>query len=183
PVSALIHAATMVTAGVYLIARSSALYTHAPLAMQLVACVGLFTAAFAATIGLAQNDIKKVFAYFTISQLGYMFLGLGVGAFSAGIFHLMTHAFFKALLFLGAGSVIHAVGGGQDMRNMGGLWNKIPRTFATMLCGAVAIAGVPPFSGFFSKDEILLAAHHYAPWMYWVGVITAGMTAFYVFLA
>src|SRR6185436_855244 len=183
PVSALIHAATMVTAGVYLIARSSVIYTHAPMAMEFVACVGLVTAVFAATIGLAQNDIKKVFAYSTVSQLGYMFLGLGVGAFSAGIFHLMTHAFFKALLFLGAGSVIHALEGEQDMRNMGGLWNKIPRTFATILCAAVAIAGVPPFSGFFSKDAILLAAHHHAPWMYWVGVITAGMTAFYVFRA
>jgi len=153
------------------------------MAMEFVATVGLFTAVFAATNGLAQNDIKKVFAYSTVSQLGYMFLGLGVGAFSAGIFHLMTHAFFKALLFLGAGSVIHAVGGDQDMRNMGGLWNKIPRTFATLLCGAVAISGLPPFSGFFSKDAILLAAHHHAPWMYWVGVITAGMTAFYVFRA
>jgi NADH-quinone oxidoreductase subunit L len=183
PVSALIHAATMVTAGVYLIARSSAIYVHAPMAMEFVAWVGLLTATFAATIGLAQNDIKKVFAYSTVSQLGYMFLGLGVGAFSAGIFHLMTHAFFKALLFLGAGSVIHALEGEQDMRHMGGLWNKIPRTFATILCAAVAIAGVPPFSGFFSKDAILLAAHQHAPWMYWVGVVTAGMTAFYVFRA
>src|SRR5260221_2715634 len=183
PVSALIHAATMVTAGVYLIARSSAIYAHAPKALEFVACIGLLTAVFAATIGLAQNDIKKVFAYSTVSQLGYMFLGLGVGAFSAGIFHLMTHAFFKALLFLGAGSVIHALEGEQDMRNMGGLWTKIPRTFATILCAAVAIAGVPPFSGFFSKDAILLAAHQHAPWMSWVGVLTAGMTAFYVFRA
>jgi NADH-quinone oxidoreductase subunit L len=183
PVSALIHAATMVTAGVYLIARSAPIYTHAPLAMQVVACIGLLTATFAATIGLAQNDIKKVFAYSTVSQLGYMFLGLGVGAFSAGIFHLMTHAFFKALLFLGAGSVIHALEGEQDMRQMGGLWNKIPYTFATILCAAIAISGVPPFSGFFSKDAILVAAYEYAPWMYWVGVITAGMTAFYVFRA
>ena len=171
------------TAGVYLIARSSAIYTHAPLAMEFVACVGLLTATFAATIGFAQNDIKKVFAYSTVSQLGYMFVGLGTGAFSAGIFHVMTHAFFKALLFLGAGSVIHALGGEQDMRRMGGLWNKIPRTFATILCAAVAIAGVPPFSGFFSKDAILAAAYAHAPWMYWVGVITAGMTAFYVFRA
>src|SRR3989441_3163488 len=146
PVSALIHAATMVTAGVYLIARSSAIYTHAPMAMEFVACIGLLTAVFAATIGLAQNDIKKVFAYSTVSQLGYMILGLGVGAFSAGIFHLMTHAFFKALLFLGAGSVIHALEGEQDMRHMGGLWNKIPRTFGAILCAAVAIAGVWPFS-------------------------------------
>ncbi len=183
PVSALIHAATMVTAGVYLIARSSAIYTHAPLAMEFVACVGLLTATFAATIGLAQNDIKKVFAYSTVSQLGYMFLGLGVGAFSAGIFHLMTHAFFKALLFLGAGSVIHALGGEQDMRQMGGLRTKIPRTFITIFCAALAISGVPPFSGFFSKDAILAAAYVHAPWMYWVGVITAGMTAFYVFRA
>src|SRR5262245_26936098 len=183
PVSALIHAATMVTAGVYLIARSSVIYTHAPLAQEFVALIGLLTAVFAATIGLAQNDIKKVFAYSTVSQLGYMFLGLGVGAFSAGIFHLMTHAFFKALLFLGAGSVIHALDGEQDLRRMGGLRSKIPRTFLTMLCAAVAIAGVPPFSGFHSKDAILLAAHHHAPWMYWVGVITAGMTAFYVFRA
>ena len=183
PVSALIHAATMVTAGVYLIARSSAIFTHAPLAQQFVACIGLLTATFAATIGLVQNDIKKVFAYSTVSQLGYMFLGLGVGAFSAGIFHLMTHAFFKALLFLGAGSVIHALEGEQDMRQMGGLRKNIPITFITILCAAVAIAGVPPFSGFFSKDAILLAAHERAPWMYWVGVITAGMTAFYVFRA
>jgi len=183
PVSALIHAATMVTAGVYLIARSSAIYTHAPMAMQFVACIGLLTATFAATIGLAQNDIKKVFAYSTVSQLGYMFLGLGVGAFSAGIYHLMTHAFFKALLFLGAGSVIHALEGEQDMRQMGGLKNKIPYTFGTILCAAIAISGVPPFSGYFSKDAILVAAYEHAPWMYWVGVITAGMTAFYVFRA
>ena len=139
PVSALIHAATMVTAGVYLVARSAPIYMHAPMALEVVAYIGLFTAVFAATIGLAQNDIKKVFAYSTVSQLGYMFLGLGVGAYSAGIFHLMTHAFFKALLFLGAGSVIHALGGEQDMRHMGGLWNKIPRTFLTILCAAVAI--------------------------------------------
>src|SRR5437867_4676184 len=183
PVSALIHAATMVTAGVYLIARSAPIYLHAPAALEFVAYIGLITAVFAATIGLTQNDIKKIFAYSTVSQLGYMFLGLGVGAFSAGIFHLMTHAFFKALLFLGAGSVIHALEGEQDMRHMGGLWNKIPRTFATIFCAAVAIAGVPPFSGFYSKDAILLAAHQHAPWMYWVGVVTAGMTAFYVFRA
>ena len=155
PVSALIHAATMVTAGVYMIARSWAIYTHAPAAMNVIAIIGIATAFFAATIGLAQNDIKKVFAYSTVSQLGYMFVGVGVGAFSAGIFHLMTHAFFKALLFLGAGSVIHALSGEQDMRNMGGLRTKIPWTFCTMMCAAVAIAGVPPFSGFFSKDAIL----------------------------
>ena len=183
PVSALIHAATMVTAGVYMIARSSVLFTRAPIAMEAVAYIGLITAVFAATIGLAQNDIKKVFAYSTVSQLGYMFLALGCGAFSAGIFHLMTHAFFKALLFLGAGSVIHALSGEQDLRLMGGLRKKIPVTFAVLLCAAVAIAGVPPFSGFHSKDAILVAAYAHAPWMYWVGVITAGMTAFYVFRA
>jgi NADH-quinone oxidoreductase subunit L len=151
--------------------------------MDVVAIVGLLTAVLSATIGLTQNDIKKVFAYSTVSQLGYMFLALGVGAFSAGVFHIVTHAFFKALLFLGAGSVIHALEGEQDLRHMGGLRTKIPVTFWTILCAAVAIAGVPPFSGFHSKDEILLAAHHHHPWMYWVGVITAGMTAFYVFRA
>jgi NADH-quinone oxidoreductase subunit L len=183
PVSALIHAATMVTAGVYMVARSSAIYLHAPAAMDVVAVVGLVTAFFAATIGLAQNDIKKVFAYSTVSQLGYMFLGAGVGAFSAGIYHLVTHAFFKALLFLGAGSVIHALSGEQDLRLMGGLRKKTPWTFWTILCAGVAIAGVPPFAGFYSKDAILMAAHHRAPWLYWVGVLTAGMTAFYVFRA
>jgi NADH-quinone oxidoreductase subunit L len=183
PVSALIHAATMVTAGVYMTARSFPIYTHAPDAMNVIAIIGIATAFFAATIGLAQNDIKKVFAYSTVSQLGYMFVGVGCGAFSAGIYHLMTHAFFKALLFLGSGSVIHALSGEQDMRNMGGLRTKIKWTFVTMMCAAVAIAGIPPFAGFFSKDAILLAAHHHAPWMYWVGTITAGMTAFYVFRA
>ena len=183
PVSALIHAATMVTAGVYMTARSWAIYTHAPAAMETIAIIGIATAFFAATIGLAQNDIKKVFAYSTVSQLGYMFVGVGCGAFSAGIYHLMTHAFFKALLFLGSGSVIHALPGEQDLRNMGGLRRKIPWTFWTMMCAAVAIAGVPPFAGFFSKDAILLAAHHHAAWIYWVGTITAGMTAFYVFRA
>jgi NADH-quinone oxidoreductase subunit L len=173
----------MVTAGVYMVARSSAIYLKAPAAMEAVAIVGLATAFFAATIGLAQNDIKKVFAYSTVSQLGYMFLGAGVGAFSAGIYHLVTHAFFKALLFLGAGSVIHALGGEQDVRNMGGLRKKIPWTFWTMMCASVAIAGVPPFAGFYSKDAILAAADRHAPWMYWVGVVTAGMTAFYVFRA
>ena len=163
PVSALIHAATMVTAGVYMVARSAAIYTHAPAAMEAVAIIGLATAFFAATIGLAQNDIKKVFAYSTVSQLGYMFLGAGVGAFSAGIYHLVTHAFFKALLFLGAGSVIHALGGEQDVRNMGGLRKKIPWTFWTMMCASVAIAGVPPFAGFYSKDAILAAADRHAP--------------------
>ena len=183
PVSALIHAATMVTAGVYVVARSFPIFIHAPDALEWVARIGLFTAAFAATIGLAQNDIKKVFAYSTVSQLGYMFLGVGAGAFSSGIFHLVTHAFFKALLFLGAGSVIHAVAGEQDMRQMGGLRKMIPVTYWSMLCAAVAISGVPFTSGFFSKDAILLAAYHHAPWMYWIGVITAGMTAFYVFRA
>jgi NADH-quinone oxidoreductase subunit L len=183
PVSALIHAATMVTAGVYMTARSWAIYVHAPAAMDVIAVIGIVTAFFAATIGLAQNDIKKVFAYSTVSQLGYMFVGVGSGAFGAGIYHLVTHAFFKALLFLGAGSVIHALSGEQDMRNMGGLRKKTPWTFLTMMCAAVAIAGIPPFSGFFSKDAILLAAYHHAPWIYWVGTITAGMTAFYVFRA
>ncbi|HLJ45299.1 MAG TPA: NADH-quinone oxidoreductase subunit L [Bryobacteraceae bacterium] len=183
PVSALIHAATMVTAGVYMTARSAPLYLHAPLAMEAVAIIGIATAFLAATIGLAQNDIKKVFAYSTVSQLGYMFVGVGTGAFGAGIFHLMTHAFFKALLFLGAGSVIHALSGEQDLRNMGGLRTKIPITFWTLLCASLAIAGVPFTSGFFSKDEILVSAYHYQPWIYWVGVVTAGMTAFYVFRA
>jgi NADH-quinone oxidoreductase subunit L len=183
PVSALIHAATMVTAGVYMTARSWVVFTHAPVAMEWVACIGIVTAFFAASIGLVQNDIKKVFAYSTVSQLGYMFVGVGCGAFSAGIYHLVTHAFFKALLFLGSGSVIHALSGEQDMRNMGGLRKKIKWTYMTMMCAAVAIAGIPPFSGFFSKDAILLAAHQHAPWMYWLGVVTAGMTAFYVFRA
>src|SRR5579859_4961287 len=185
PVSALIHAATMVTAGVYVIARSFPIYMRAPQALELVAWIGLFTAAFAATIGLAQNDIKKVFAYSTVSQLGYMFLGLGAGAFSSGIYHLMTHAFFKALLFLGAGSVIHALSGEQDMRNMGGLRKKIPVTFWTLMCAAVAISGVPFTSGFFSKDEIL-----WQTWtseggayrvLWFIGYATALMTAFYMF--
>jgi NADH-quinone oxidoreductase subunit L len=183
PVSALIHAATMVTAGVYMCARSWPIYVHAPAAMNVIAIMGIATAFFAATIGLAQNDIKKVFAYSTVSQLGYMFVGVGCGAFSAGIYHLMTHAFFKALLFLGSGSVIHALSGEQDMRNMGGLRSKIPWTFGTMLCAALAISGFPFTSGFFSKDSILIAAHAHAPWMFWLGVVTAGMTAFYVFRA
>jgi NADH-quinone oxidoreductase subunit L len=183
PVSALIHAATMVTAGVYMIARTSQIYLHSTWALDIVAIVGLTTAFVAATIGLAQNDIKKVFAYSTVSQLGYMFVGLGVGAFSAGIFHLMTHAFFKALLFLGAGSVIHACSGEQDMRHMGGLRKYTPITMVTLLCGSLAIAGFPYLSGAASKDLILEAAYEYAPWMYWVGVFTAGMTAFYVFRA
>src|SRR6266581_8177997 len=156
PVSALIHAATMVTAGVYVVARSHILFAHAPTAMLVVAIVGCATAFFAATIGLVQTDIKRVLAYSTVSQLGYMFLACGVGAFSAGIFHLMTHAFFKALLFLAAGSVIHAMGGEQDMNRMGGLNKKIRWTYLTMLTATLAIAGFPPFAGFFSKDSILL---------------------------
>jgi NADH-quinone oxidoreductase subunit L len=183
PVSALIHAATMVTAGVYMCARSAPIFIHAPAAMATVAMIGLFTAVFAATIGLAQYDIKKVFAYSTVSQLGYMFLGVGVGAFSAGVWHLMTHAFFKALLFLGAGSVIHACHGEQDMRHMGGLKKYAPWTCLVLACASLAIAGFPFTSGFFSKDAILGAAYAYAPWMYWVGVVTAGMTAFYVWRA
>jgi NADH-quinone oxidoreductase subunit L len=183
PVSALIHAATMVTAGVYMVARSAVLFQLAPIAMDVVAVIGLATAAFAATIGLAQTDIKKVYAYSTVSQLGYMFLGCGAGAFSAGIFHVMTHAFFKALLFLGAGSVIHALHGEQDLRNMGGLRKHAPITFVTLICASLAISGFPFTSGYFSKDEILAAAYHHAPWMFWIGVITAGMTAFYVFRA
>jgi len=181
PVSALIHAATMVTAGVYMVARSHVIFERAPSAMMVVAIIGTLTAFFAATIGIAQTDIKKVLAYSTVSQLGYMFMACGVGAFSAGIFHLMTHAFFKGLLFLAAGSVIHAVGGEQDMRKMGGLWKKIPWTWITMLIATCAIAGIPGLSGFFSKDEILWRAYQ-ASWAYWiVGVVTAFMTSFYMF--
>jgi NADH-quinone oxidoreductase subunit L len=183
PVSALIHAATMVTAGVYMCSRSAAIFTHAAVAMETVALIGLLTAVFAATIGMTQYDLKKVFAYSTVSQLGYMFLGVGVGAFSAGIWHLMTHAFFKALLFLGAGSVIHACHGEQDMRHMGGLRKYTPWTMLVLGCASLAIAGFPGTSGFFSKDAILGAAYVHAPWMFWVGVITAGMTAFYVWRA
>jgi NADH-quinone oxidoreductase subunit L len=185
PVSALIHAATMVTAGVYMIARSNALFVLAPTSMKTVAIVGALTAIFAASIGLVQNDIKRVLAYSTVSQLGYMFLALGVGAFSAGVFHVFTHAFFKALLFLGAGSVIHAMSGEQDMRNMGDLRKRIPVTFWTMLIAALAIAGIPPFAGFVSKDGIL-----WQTWtseggayriLWFVGYATALMTAFYMF--
>jgi NADH-quinone oxidoreductase subunit L len=183
PVSALIHAATMVTAGVYMVARVSFLFNHTPIAMHVVAVIGLLTAVFAATIGITQNDIKKVFAYSTVSQLGYMFLGVGLGAYSAGIFHLMTHAFFKALLFLGAGSVIHGLGGEQDLRYMGGLRKAMPITCVTLAVGSLAISGFPFFSGFFSKDAILAAAYENAPWMFWVGALTAGVTAFYVFRA
>ena len=183
PVSALIHAATMVTAGVYMIARMAFLYNHTPVAMHVVACIVLATAVFAATIGLAQTDIKKVFAYSTVSQLGYMFLAVGLGAYSAGIFHLMTHAFFKALLFMGAGSVIHGLEGEQDLRHMGGLRKYMPVTCWTLAAGSLAISGFPFTSGFFSKDAILSAAFEKEPWMFWVGAITAGVTAFYVFRA
>ncbi len=181
PVSALIHAATMVTAGVYMVSRSHAIFERAPVAMTVVAITGTLTALFAATIGITQTDIKKVLAYSTVSQLGYMFMGCGVGAFSMGIFHLMTHAFFKGLLFLAAGSVIHAIGGEQDMRKMGGLRHKIPWTFWTMTAGTFAIAGFPPLAGFYSKDAILYNAFK-ANWVYWaIGVFTAFLTSFYMF--
>jgi len=184
PVSALIHAATMVTAGVYMVARSAPIYAHAPKAMLTVAVVGAFTALLAASIGLVQNDIKRVLAYSTVSQLGYMFLACGVGAFAAGIFHVFTHAFFKALLFLGSGSVIHAMSGEQDMRNMGGLKAKLPWTHLTMLVGCIAIAGIFPFAGFSSKDEILWSAFKvggYGRVVWGFGVLVAAMTAFYMF--
>ena len=181
PVSALIHAATMVTAGIYMIARSNILYTMAPATQTLVAVIGLSTAIFAATIALKQNDIKKVLAYSTVSQLGYMFLGLGVGAYTGAVFHVMTHAFFKALLFLGAGSVIHAMHHEQDITKMGGLKSKLPITHLTFLLGCIAIAGVPPFSGFFSKDEILMAAYATNPIFYYIGIGGALLTAFYMF--
>ena len=181
PVSALIHAATMVTAGVYMVARSHVIFERAPMALTVVAIIGTLTALFAATIGIAQTDIKKVLAYSTVSQLGYMFMACGVGAFSAGIFHLMTHAFFKGLLFLAAGSVIHGVGGEQDMRKMGGLRQYMPVTFVTMGIATLAIAGIPPFAGFWSKDEILWQAFG-TSWVYWlIGVITAFITSFYMF--
>ena len=185
PVSALIHAATMVTAGVYMVARSNALFVLAPSAMKTVAIIGALTAIFAATIGLVQNDIKRVLAYSTVSQLGYMFLALGVGAFAAGVFHVFTHAFFKALLFLGSGSVIHAMSGEQDMQHMGGLHGKIKTTFGTMLIGTLAIAGIPGFAGFFSKDAILwetwsreAGAYRY---LWYIAFLTALMTSFYMF--
>ena len=186
PVSSLIHAATMVTAGVYMVARCNVLYSMAPIAMAIVAVVGVATAIFTASIGFCQNDIKKVLAYSTISQLGYMFLGVGVGAFSAGIFHLMTHAFFKGLLFLGAGSVMHALSGELDMRKMGALRKKIPYTFWTFFIATLAIAGIPGLSGFFSKDEILWQAFSssHGHWLLWtVAAVAAGMTAFYMFRA
>lgn len=182
PVSALIHAATMVTAGVYMVVRSNALYALAPFSLEVVGTVGALTAIFAASIGLVQTDIKRVLAYSTVSQLGYMFLACGVGAYISGVFHLFTHAFFKGLLFLGSGSVIHALSGEQDMRKMGGLYNKIPKTFKTFLIGTVAIAGIPPLAGFWSKDEILASAFaggHYFLWG--IGIVTAFMTSFYMF--
>jgi NADH-quinone oxidoreductase subunit L len=184
PVSALIHAATMVTAGVYMVARSSELFNHAPGALLVVAFVGIFTALFAASIALVQTDIKKVLAYSTVSQLGYMFLACGAGAYAAGIFHLMTHAFFKALLFLAAGSVIHGMSGLQDVRKMGGLRHHMPWTYRTFLVGTIAIAGIPGLAGFFSKDAVLWAAWNYADYgkLLWVlGTITAGFTSFYMF--
>jgi NADH-quinone oxidoreductase subunit L len=185
PVSALIHAATMVTAGIYMVARCHILFDHSPSALTVVAIIGAATALLAATIGLVQHDIKRVLAYSTVSQLGYMFMACGIGAYSAGIFHLMTHAFFKALLFLAAGSVIHALSGEQDMRNMGGLRKRIPITFWTMTAGVFAISGIYPFSGFFSKDEILyqtfISPNPFAKLLWLVGLITAGLTSFYMF--
>ncbi len=184
PVSALIHAATMVTAGVYMVARSHVLYELAPLAMGIVATIGVLTAFIAATIALVQHDLKRVLAYSTVSQLGYMFFALGVGAFSAGIFHLMTHAFFKALLFLSAGAVMHAMNNLIDMRRLGGLRRVMPITFWTFLIGALALSGFPLFSGFFSKDEILTSGFSQGEIVLWVvGVLTALMTAFYIFRA
>jgi NADH-quinone oxidoreductase subunit L len=181
PVSALIHAATMVTAGIYMITRTNIFYTHSEIAQTVVAIIGISTALLAATIAIKQNDIKKVLAYSTVSQLGYMFLGLGVGAYSGAVFHVITHAFFKALLFLAAGSVIHAMHHEQDIRKMGGLKSKLPITHITFLIGCIAIAGVPPFSGFFSKDEILAAAYAKNPIYWFLGLIGAAMTAFYMF--
>ena len=181
PVSALIHAATMVTAGIYMIARSNVLYIAAPATNTVIAIIGAATALLAATIAIRQNDIKKVLAYSTVSQLGYMFLALGTGSYVAAVFHVMTHAFFKALLFLGSGSVIHAVSGQQDIRFMGGLRSKLPITYITFLIGCLAIAGIPPLSGFFSKDAILLGAFEHDKFLYVVGVLTAALTAFYMF--
>jgi NADH-quinone oxidoreductase subunit L len=181
PVSALIHAATMVTAGIYMIIRSNVLYSMAPTTLAIIAGVGIATALFAATIGLLQNDIKKVLAYSTVSQLGYMFFALGLGAYNTAFFHVMTHAFFKALLFLGAGSVIHAMSGEQDIRNMGGLKSKLPITFITFIIGTLAISGIPPFAGFFSKDEILAAAYAHHPIFWVLGIVGAMFTTFYMF--
>jgi NADH-quinone oxidoreductase subunit L len=181
PVSALIHAATMVTAGIYMVCRNNLLYALSPDTMDLIVIVGLATALFAATIAIAQNDIKKVLAYSTVSQLGLMFLALGLGAFTSGIFHMATHAFFKALLFLGAGSVIHALSGEQDIRNMGGLKKYLPVTYLTFFAGVLAISGIPPFAGFFSKDEILASAFAHNRIVWAVAVIASLLTAFYMF--
>lgn len=181
PVSALIHAATMVTAGIYMIVRSNFLYSLSPVALQIIAIVGISTALVGATIGLKQTDIKKVLAYSTVSQLGLMFLALGVGAYTTALFHVMTHAFFKALLFLGSGSVIHALHGEQDIRRMGGLKKFMPITFATFLIGSLAISGVPPFAGFFSKDEIMVKAYESNLLLWILGMLTSAMTAFYMF--
>ena len=181
PVSALIHAATMVTAGIYMIARSNILFTLAPETLAVVSIIGLATLLMAAVIAVSQTDIKKVLAYSTVSQLGYMFLGLGVGAYTGAFFHVITHAFFKALLFLGAGSVIHAMSNEQDMRNMGGLRKKLPITFLTMMIGTIAIAGLPPFSGFFSKDEILAHVYEHNKVFWVIAVIGAMFTSFYMF--
>ena len=181
PVSALIHAATMVTAGIYMVLRSNVLYVLAPTTMEIIAVVGVATAVLAATIGLAQNDIKKVLAYSTVSQLGYMFLALGVMAFSSSLFHVLTHAFFKALLFLGAGSVIHAMSNEQDIRNMGGLRKYLPITFLTFLIGTLAIAGIPPFAGFFSKDELLAHVWEHSKVLWGLGMLASFMTSFYMF--
>src|SRR5688572_23450050 len=181
PVSALIHAATMVTAGVYMVARNNILYSLSPLALQLVLIIGLCTALFAATIALAQNDIKKVLAYSTVSQLGLMFVALGLGAYSSGIFHMVTHAFFKALLFLGAGSVIHALQGEQDIRRMGGLKKYLPTTYLTFFVATLAISGIPPFAGFFSKDEILANAFAHNPVVWGVALVASLLTVFYMF--
>ena len=187
PVSALIHAATMVTAGVYMIGRNAVLFSHAPFTLEVVAAVGVATALMAGTIGLVQNDIKRVLAYSTVSQLGYMFLAMGMGAYAAGVFHLYTHAFFKALMFLGSGAVIHALAGEQDMRRMGGLKKYLPITYWTFVIGTLAIAGFPIFAGFFSKDEILYKTfvgteHHHASLILWgVGMLTALLTSVYMF--
>jgi len=181
PVSALIHAATMVTSGIYMISRAAVIFVNAPVASEVIAIVGLLTALFAATIGLFQNDIKKVLAYSTVSQLGFMFLGLGVGAFTGAVFHVTTHAFFKALLFLGAGSVIHAMSGEQDIRKMGGLKKALPITHLTFLIATIAISGIPPFSGFFSKDEILAHAYEHNKLYWFLGIVGSMLTAFYMF--
>ena len=181
PVSALIHAATMVTAGIYMVIRANALFELSPEVLHFVGWIGLATALLGAAIGLFQNDIKKVLAYSTVSQLGYMFMGLGASAYTASFFHVMTHAFFKALLFLGAGSVIHAMSDEQDIRRMGGLKSKMPITFITFMLGTIAIAGIPPFAGFFSKDEILASLYHHDPIMWGLAIIGSALTSFYMF--